>query len=77
LDGAIDTLVEIVSKEMCKEEFKEELKSRAERLLQTRFCLTYSLMDIRPSIAKILEVDEHSILSSGSALYNAIKRHAK
>jgi len=77
LDGMLDILIEVVSSDMCKEEYKEELKSRTDRLLQTRFCLTYSLMDTRPTLAKVLEVSEHSVLASGPALYDAIKRRVR
>lgn len=73
IDGSLDTASFILKNEMCKDEFRLKIMRYVESLYDSRMSLIYSLMDIRPALAKSFETENDKSVFEFD-IYKAVKR---
>ena len=73
IDIRIRELQEFILNKQCKEECIEDIKKRIRALIDTRFKLTFTLVDLKYHFISVLSAEEKKIFEE-SNLYKYIKR---
>ena len=74
IDNRLDELKIVLGS--TKNERRKHILERVERLIETRFCLVYSLMDVNPGMKK-LDEDSSNPFDNIRITYDLMKRQIK
>lgn len=73
INRRMDELMWVFRLPSCNQETKDEIKARFIRLQETKFCLIYSIYDIRTKFVKILGEDQYQKVLGTVKLYEELK----